>query len=79
MKTPKLPQAKLDELINYAETELRKGGTLTQTVNKIENIAYGNGYRVDRKEVKLLLVAKCAKEVLAEMLPSLPTPTMKLQ
>jgi hypothetical protein len=63
----KLPQEQLNELVNIAETELRVGGNLTTATNKIENIAYNRGFKVDRKEVKGALVAKLASEVAKEL------------
>lgn len=63
----KLPQEQLTELINMAESELQRGGTLTQMVNKIENLAYNRSYRVDRNEVKSQLVAKLAGEINKEI------------
>lgn len=63
----KLPQEQLNELVNIAETELRIAGNLTTATNKIENIAYNRGFKVDRKEVKAELVAKLALEVSKEI------------
>ena len=63
----KLPQEQMIELVNIAETELRLGGNLTTATNKIENIAYNRGFKVDRKEVKQALVEKLAFEVVKEL------------
>lgn len=65
----KLPEEELSKLINLAEASMSVpgGGNLTENVNKIENLAYNRGFKVDRKEVREKLVAKLAEETVKEL------------
>lgn len=59
MKFSKITENKLNELVGLAVSEIRSGAlTVSQAVNKIENLAYNSNLKIDRKLTRALIGAR---------------------
>lgn len=63
----KMPEEKLDQLIEIAEVKLQTQGTISSAVDEIVKIVEERGFVADRKEIGDKLIEKMADEVMKEL------------